>query len=145
MFDSIIFLFQSDGYKSYMNGCVFILEATSLRQAKEKQEMLYRTLYTKRTVPFVYFSYFPDDALADTSYSADLTDTGSIIFRHTDDAVAVVFRVMLNLGKIVVAADSMKIFTHLFVSNSYGGLVAEVEDVERLRERLVDQGCQIFS
>lgn len=47
MFDRIIFLFQSDGYKSYMNGCVFIIEATSLRQAKEKQEMLYRTLRYK--------------------------------------------------------------------------------------------------
>lgn len=47
LFDKIIFLFQSDGYKSYMNGCVFILEATSLRQAKEKQEMLYKTLRYK--------------------------------------------------------------------------------------------------
>ena len=47
MFDNIIFLFQSDGYKSYMNGCVFILEANSLRQAKEKQEMLYKTLRNK--------------------------------------------------------------------------------------------------
>ena len=46
-FDNIIFLFQSDGYKSYMNGCVFILEANSLRQAKEKQEMLYKTLRNK--------------------------------------------------------------------------------------------------
>ena len=55
-----------------------------------------------------------------------------------------VFRVMLNLGKIVVVADGVKIFAHLFIGNSYGGLVAEVEDVERLRERLVDQGSQIF-
>ena len=47
MFDNIIFLFQSDGYKSYMNGCIFIIEATSLRQAKEKQEMLYKTLSYK--------------------------------------------------------------------------------------------------
>ena len=47
MFDNIIFLFQSDGYKSYMNGCVFILEATSLRQAKEKQELLYKKLRYK--------------------------------------------------------------------------------------------------
>lgn len=46
-FDNIIFLFQSDGYKSYMNGCIFILEATSLRQAKEKQEMLYKKLSYK--------------------------------------------------------------------------------------------------
>ena len=47
LFDNIIFLFQSDGYKSYMNGCVFILEATSLRQAIEKQELLYRKLRYK--------------------------------------------------------------------------------------------------
>ena len=46
-FDYIYFLFQSDGYKSYLNGCVFALEATSLRQAKEKQEMLYRKLSIK--------------------------------------------------------------------------------------------------
>ena len=47
MFDKIIFLFQSDGYKSYMNGCIFILDANSLRQAKEKQEMLYKRLRNK--------------------------------------------------------------------------------------------------
>lgn len=47
MFDKIIFLFQSDGYKSYMNGCIFILDANSLRQAKEKQEMLYKRLRYK--------------------------------------------------------------------------------------------------
>jgi hypothetical protein len=51
---------------------------------------------------------------------------------------------MLNLGKIIVVADGVKIFTHLLIGNSYGGLVTEVEDVERLRERLVDQSCQIF-
>lgn len=47
LFDDIIFLFQSDGYKSYLNGCVFILEATSLSQAKEKRDMLYRKLQLK--------------------------------------------------------------------------------------------------
>ena len=47
MFDYILFLFQSDGYKSYMNGCIFILDAASLRQAKEKQEMLYKKLRNK--------------------------------------------------------------------------------------------------
>lgn len=47
LFDKIIFMFQSDGYRSYMNGCAFILEATSLSQAKEKQEMLYKTLRYK--------------------------------------------------------------------------------------------------
>lgn len=47
LFDSIMFLFQSDGYKSYMNGCVFILEATSLSDAKEKRDRLYRNLSLK--------------------------------------------------------------------------------------------------
>lgn len=47
LFDNIIFLFQSDGYKSYLNGCVFILEATSLSEAKEKRDMLYRKLRLK--------------------------------------------------------------------------------------------------
>ena len=46
-FDNIIFLFQSDGYKSYLNGCVFILEATSLTKAKEKRELLYEKLRWK--------------------------------------------------------------------------------------------------
>ena len=86
----------------------------------------------------MYFSYFPDDALTDTSYSADLTDTGSIIFRHTDNVVAMVFRVMLNLGKIIVVADGVKIFTHLFIGYPYFGLVTEVEDVECFRERVLD-------
>ncbi len=46
-FDDIIFLFQSDGYKSYFNGCVFILETSSLSQAKEKRDMLYKELSRK--------------------------------------------------------------------------------------------------
>ena len=47
LFDYIMFLFQSDGYNSYMNGCIFALEAKSLQQAKEKQEMLYNKLRYK--------------------------------------------------------------------------------------------------
>ena len=47
LFDRIMFLFQSDGYKSYMNGCVFVLEATSLSDAKEKCDRLYRNLSLK--------------------------------------------------------------------------------------------------
>jgi hypothetical protein len=47
LFDRIMFLFQSDGYKSYMNGCVFVLEATSLNDAKEKRDRLYRNLSSK--------------------------------------------------------------------------------------------------
>jgi len=46
-FDDIIFLFQSDGYRSYLNGCVFILEAKSLSEAKEKRDLLYRRLRWK--------------------------------------------------------------------------------------------------
>lgn len=46
-FDKIMFLFQSDGYRSYLNGCVFILEATSLSDAKDKRERLYKKLRLK--------------------------------------------------------------------------------------------------
>ena len=46
-FDSIIFLFQSDGIHSYLNGCIFILEAKSLNDAKKKQEMLHNKLLDK--------------------------------------------------------------------------------------------------
>ena len=47
MFDSIHFLFQSDGIHSYLNGCVFILDAKSLSDAKKKQEMLHKKLSDK--------------------------------------------------------------------------------------------------
>lgn len=46
-FDDILFLFQSDGYKSYLNGCVFILKANSLKEAKDKRDVLYRKLSWK--------------------------------------------------------------------------------------------------
>ena len=91
-----------------------------------------------------FLSYLPNDALANTSYSTYLTDTGSIILHHTDDVVALVFRVMLNFGKIVGVADCVKIITHFLISYSNGCLISEVEDVKRLRERLVDEGCKIF-
>ncbi len=46
-FDNIHFLFQSDGINSYFNGCVFILEANSLSEAKKKQKLLYDKLSEK--------------------------------------------------------------------------------------------------
>lgn len=46
-FDYIHFLFQSDGIHSYFNGCVFILSAKSLGEAKTKQKMLYEKLSEK--------------------------------------------------------------------------------------------------
>jgi hypothetical protein len=46
-FDNIYFLFQSDGIHSYFNGCVFILSAKSLSEAKSKQEMLRKKLSEK--------------------------------------------------------------------------------------------------
>ncbi len=46
-FDTIMFLFQSDGYRSYLNGCVFIMEATSLSDANNKRERLYKKLSLK--------------------------------------------------------------------------------------------------
>lgn len=46
-FDTIHFLFQSDGYRTYMNGCVFILDANTAEEAKEKRELLYKRLSEK--------------------------------------------------------------------------------------------------
>lgn len=46
-FDSIHFLFQSEGISSYLNGCIFIMRAKSLSDAKRKQEMLYKKLSEK--------------------------------------------------------------------------------------------------
>ncbi len=46
-FDAIHFLFQSDGIYSYLNGCVFILSANSLGEAKMKQKMLHEKLSEK--------------------------------------------------------------------------------------------------
>ena len=46
-FDAIHFLFQSDGTRSYMNGCVFILNANTLKQAEKNRERLYEKLSKK--------------------------------------------------------------------------------------------------
>ena len=46
-FDNIHFLFQSDGINSYFNGCVFIMDANSLNEAKKKQKLLYDKLSEK--------------------------------------------------------------------------------------------------
>lgn len=46
-FGSIHFLFQSDGYNSYMNGAVFIIEADNLAEAKRIQERLHKKLDEK--------------------------------------------------------------------------------------------------
>ena len=54
LFDYILFLFQSDGRKSYFNGCIFALDAKSLNDAERKQEMLYKQLSSKYTISFVY-------------------------------------------------------------------------------------------
>lgn len=46
-FDSIHFLFQSDGRSTYMNGCVFIIDADTPEQAKRSRDMLYDKLAEK--------------------------------------------------------------------------------------------------
>lgn len=46
-FDSVHFLFQSDGINSYFNSCIFILNAKTKKEAIEKQEFLYKALYDK--------------------------------------------------------------------------------------------------
>lgn len=50
VFDSIHFLFQSDGVHSYLNGCVFIKDAKSLSEAKKNQETLFKELSKKYVV-----------------------------------------------------------------------------------------------
>lgn len=47
LFDNIIFLFQSDGYRSFLNGCVFIWDAKNLTDAVEKRDLLYKKLSLK--------------------------------------------------------------------------------------------------
>lgn len=49
-FDKIIFLFQSDGYHSFLNGCAFVIDAKSLKGAQEMREMLYKKLSPKYTM-----------------------------------------------------------------------------------------------
>lgn len=46
-FNSIHFFFQSDGLNSYFNGCIFVLEANSLREAEQKCKLLYNKLSEK--------------------------------------------------------------------------------------------------
>ena len=53
-FDTILFLFQSDGYRTYMNGCVFAIDSNTAEDAKEKRELLYNRLSGK---------YYMDDSI----------------------------------------------------------------------------------
>ncbi len=46
-FDTIHFLFESDGVHSFMNGCAFLLNAETLKEAKKKRDMLYEKLNEK--------------------------------------------------------------------------------------------------
>lgn len=50
LFDTIHFLFESDGVHSYMNGCTFILNAETLRDAEKKRDMLHEKLEEKYTM-----------------------------------------------------------------------------------------------
>lgn len=46
-FDSVHFLFQSDGTNSFFNSCIFIKEAKTQKKAVEEQENLYKVLCDK--------------------------------------------------------------------------------------------------
>lgn len=46
-FDYVDFSFQSDGVNTYMNSCVFIIYATSLTDAIEKEKMLANVVLRK--------------------------------------------------------------------------------------------------
>lgn len=46
-FDAIHFLFQSDGLKSYLNGCVFIINTKDLQDAVEKEKYVAEKLLSK--------------------------------------------------------------------------------------------------
>lgn len=70
MFDSIHFLFESDGIHSYMNGCVFILDAETLRDAEKKRDMLYEKLSEK------YFMLSDKDKNGNTFYVGGYAPVG---------------------------------------------------------------------
>ena len=46
-FDAIHFLFQSDGHKTYMNCCIFIIDTNTAEEAKKKREILHQRLSEK--------------------------------------------------------------------------------------------------
>lgn len=46
-FDAIHFLFQSDGLKSYLNSCIFIINAKNLQDAVEKEKYVAENLLSK--------------------------------------------------------------------------------------------------
>ncbi len=46
-FDSIHFLFQSDGYKTYMNGCIFAIHVNTVEEAKKMRDFLHQRLSEK--------------------------------------------------------------------------------------------------
>ena len=49
-FDSVHFLFQSDGFKSYFNACIFVINANSLTNAIEKEKNVVNTILGKYTL-----------------------------------------------------------------------------------------------
>ena len=73
-FGSIHFLFQSDGYKSYMNGAVFIIEADNLAEARKIQEMLYKKLDEK------YVMMSDEDENGNTIWKGGLSPTDEMTY-----------------------------------------------------------------
>lgn len=66
-FNSIHFMFQSDGYKSYMNCVVFIIEVDNLREARKIQNRLKEKLEEK------YILFSEDDENGNKIWSGGLS------------------------------------------------------------------------
>ena len=50
IFPAVLFLFQSDGLDSYLNACIFIINASSLTDAIEKEKNVADNILSKYTL-----------------------------------------------------------------------------------------------
>ncbi len=92
MFDSIHFLFQSDGINSYMNGCVFIINTKTVNEAKMERDRLHDKLSEKYFMSdntdkngFKYYigGFSPTDN-TECAFCIDIVKYDSELAKHTN-------------------------------------------------------------
>lgn len=75
-FNSVYFLFQSDGINSYFNACIFILNAKTKKEAIDKQDEM-RALLSKNTI------YLLLQMITDSTYMLEVyPHYGTVVGNH---------------------------------------------------------------
>ena len=75
---------------------------------------------------------FADDAEADTRQATDLSDAGAKVLQLFDDAVTLLFLVMLQAGGTGTTYEFGQILTDFIITYTLFRLVVEVKDVKGL-------------